>query len=116
MTVPQQGIKYSFEKLYANQSDSVASFQIRYASSSGNQVGLLISVISVLMIWLVIFAIKSSQMSPRILVPVFIAGLVGLILSLAYLKSNPVAPLSTAVAGGVVFLVVLLVPKFKSRQ
>ncbi|VAW46027.1 hypothetical protein MNBD_GAMMA02-690, partial [hydrothermal vent metagenome] len=114
MTVPQQGIQYSFEKLYANQSDSHAGFQIRYAASS--HVGLLISVISVLMIWLVIFAIKSTQLSSRILVPVFILGLVGLVLSLAYLKSNPVAPLSTALAGGVVFLAMLLLPKFRNKQ
>ncbi|MGJ8662837.1 MAG: hypothetical protein ACSHWU_04255, partial [Marinicella sp.] len=60
MTVPKQGIQYSFEKLYANQSDSIAGFQIRYASSSGNHVGLVVSIISVLMIWLVIFAIKST--------------------------------------------------------
>ncbi len=114
MTVPQQGIQYSFEKLYANQSDTVAGFQIRYAASS--HVGLLISIISVLMIWLVIFAIKTTQQSPRILVPVLVLGLAGLVLSLTYLKSNPVAPLTTALAGGLVFLMMLFLPKFKNKQ
>ena len=115
MTVPQQGILYSFEKLYANQSDVNAGFEIRYASSSGNNVSLLISIISVLMIWLVIFAIKSSQFSARSLVVVFLIGVAGLILSLIYFKSNPVGPLSTALAGGVVYLVVMLLPKLKRK-
>lgn len=116
MTVPQQGIQYSFEKLYANQSNSHAKFQIRYASSSGNHVGLLISVISVLMIWLVIFAIKSTQLSAKLWVPFFLLGLLGLILSLTYLKSNPTVPLSIALTGGVVFLGMLFLPQFKNRQ
>ncbi len=115
MTVPKQGILYSFEKLYANQSDSVAGFKIRYASSDGNHVGLLVSIISVLMIWLVIFVIKTRSMSARLLVPLLLIGLGGLVLSLAYLKSNPVAPLSVAIAGGVVFLLMLLLPKLKNN-
>ncbi len=113
MTVPQQGIQYSFEKLYANQSDSIAGFKIRYAASS--HVGLLVSIISVLIIWVVIFAIKSTQFSARTLIPVFTLGIVGLILSLIYLKPNPIVPFSTALIGGIVFLVMVLLPRFKNK-
>ncbi len=115
MTVPKQGILYRFEKLYANQSDSVAGFAIRYASSAGNHVGLLISMVSVVLLWLLIFALKTAAFSPRILVPMFITGLFGLVASLTYFKANPVMPMSTAVAGGVVFLLWVWLPKFTRK-
>lgn len=113
MTVPQQGIQYSFEKLYANQSDTVAGFKIRYASSGGNYVGLLISVISVLMIWLVIFSLRTSAVKAQWLIPLLLVGVAGLFLSLVYLKSNPVIPLTVALLGGGVFLFKVLWPRFR---
>ncbi len=115
LTVPQQGILYTFEKLYANQSDEAAGFQIRYASNQGNRMGLLLSVISVVMIWLAIFALRHNRFSPKVLTPVLAAGIAGLLLSLTYLKINTVIPLSTALAGGVVFLLVVLWPRIKAR-
>ncbi|WP_223787367.1 hypothetical protein [Marinicella meishanensis] len=116
MSVPQQGILYRFEKLYANQSDTPAGFEIRYASSSGDHIGLLISLVSVVLIWLVIFAIKATTVSARVLIPVLVMGLAGLLLSFGYLKSDPFWPLSIAIAGGVVFLLLLWLPKFSRRQ
>ena len=116
MTVPKQGILYRFEKLYANQSDAVAGFAIRYASEQGNLVGLMVSLISVVMIWLVIFAFKTTAMKPRVLLPIFTTGLLGLIFSLSYFKASPVMPLSAALVGGGAYLLWLLVPKFKRNQ
>lgn len=113
MTVPKQGILYRFEKLYANQSDAVAGFTIRYASAEGNHVGLLISVVSVLLIWLAIFALKTGRLAASLWLPMLLGGVVGLTYSLAYFKANPVLALSAALVGGVIYLLWLLLPRWR---
>jgi hypothetical protein len=115
LTVPKKGIKYSFEKLYANQSDTAAGFAIRYASSAGNQVGLLVSIFSVVMIWAAIFAMKSTQVSNVILLPLLVSGVGGMVYSLSYLKVSSGISLTTALVGGVLFILMVLIPKFKIR-
>jgi hypothetical protein len=51
INVPTSGIRYSFEKLYANQGEEEAEFSIPYASRAGARVGKLLSIILVLLLW-----------------------------------------------------------------
>jgi len=52
ITVPSQGIRFAFEKLYANQSGQEAWFELPYASPSGVILGHSISLAGTLLFWL----------------------------------------------------------------
>ncbi|MDH3474591.1 MAG: hypothetical protein OEM59_12940, partial [Rhodospirillales bacterium] len=65
ITVPAQGIRFAFEKLYADQSPEEAAFSIRYVSENANYAGLLLSAGGVVLLWIGIAAIAS----PRIGLP-----------------------------------------------
>lgn len=104
LSVPKQGLQYSFEKLYANQSDTAASFHISYVSSYGNQSGLMLSILSVILIWFGIFALKSGKMAHWFVISILIFGIIGLIISLGYLKTNSTISMGLALLGGVLFI------------
>jgi len=116
MTVPQQGIHYRFEKLYANQSKTVSEFSIRYASAGGNQFGLLLSAISVILIWIGIFMLRAAKVSPQITTILIVVGVLGLFLTFAFMQTNTVLPFSIAIIGGVLYVSLLLSPKIKTWQ
>lgn len=113
MQVPQQGIQYSFEKLYANKSDTLAGFEIRYASATGNQMGLILSIISVILIWIAIFSLRSGKVSQRIVLPLLILGIFGLSVSVGYLRINMSTPFTVALVGGLLFIMQILLPKIR---
>ncbi len=52
LTVPTAGVHFGFEKLYANQSDQEAWFELPYASPSGAILGQSISLLGTLLFWL----------------------------------------------------------------
>ncbi|MBL4661848.1 MAG: hypothetical protein JKY19_15930 [Alcanivoracaceae bacterium] len=112
MKVPQQGIQYSFEKLYANQSEAAAYFEISYASSMGGQIGLILSIISVILIWAGIFSLRSGQ-SQRVVLTTLITGILTLVISLTYLHTKITVPFNLALAGGLVFALILILPKVR---
>ena len=51
ITVPASGIRFAFEKLYANQRDQRAWFELPYASASGAALGQSASVVGALLFW-----------------------------------------------------------------
>ncbi|MCF6317660.1 MAG: hypothetical protein L3J83_00015 [Proteobacteria bacterium] len=116
MQVPKQGIHYSFEKLYANKSDTLAGFEIRYASESGNLMGLLLSIVSVILIWLAIFLLKSGKTKQSIVIATLIIGILGLFVSVGYLRSSTTVPFSVALIGGILFIIVTFASKVIAKK
>jgi len=116
MTVPKQGIQYSFEKLYANKSDTPAGFKIAYSSSKGNQMGVLLSILSVVLVWIAIFAMQSGKVSQSIVAILLISGVIGLFLTLGYLNSNRTLPMTVALILGVVFMSLKVYQTIQNRR
>jgi len=114
VNVPKQGIHYSFEKLYANQSDVVASFELKYASEKSNQIGTIISIISVVVIWLAIFLLRMNSVSHKVIISTIIIGVLGLLLSIGYIQSNMKIAFSLAIVGGVFYLLMLSMIKYRN--
>lgn len=117
MKVPQQGLKYSFEKLYANQSETLASFEIRYSSSQGNLTGLILSLLSVVLIWVSIFMLSNSKKNlQKRSLPLLIIGILGIITSIAYLNISikPAATLASLL--GLLFIAIKLLPIFRKKK
>ncbi len=116
MQVPKQGIHYSFEKLYANKSDTLAGFEIRYASESGNLMGLLLSIVSVILIWLAIFLLKSRKTKQSIVIATLTIGILGLFVSVGYLRTTTTVPFSVALTGGVLFIIIMFASKIRANK
>jgi hypothetical protein len=103
ITVPASGIRYAFEKLYANQADEDAEFSMPYASGGGAVLAELLTLIGACLllvgIWLMI------RRHPR--VPLQLAaggagfGLVLLIVTLGYLGTSATLLVVLAVLAGV---------------
>ena len=91
LSVPSQGIHYAFEKLYANQSPQAATFSLGYASAGGNRLGLGLSLLGVLLVWLAIVAIGGRRlpMSRNAALAVLVIGVGMLLAAVAYLGTSP---------------------------
>jgi hypothetical protein len=61
INVPQRGIHFAFEKLYATQAPEDPHVRIGYTSASGYRVGELLGLIGVVLLWAGIFALGSTQ-------------------------------------------------------
>jgi hypothetical protein len=98
ITVPTQGIQFAFEKLYANQSSEAAAFSIGYVSAGANQLGLLLSAVGTVLLWIGIVAVASPRVRlPRLGTMAAIAAGVGLlILTIGYLGISLVPASSLA--------------------
>ncbi len=110
MKVPHQGIKYSFEKLYANQSETLAGLKIRYASELGNKTSLIFSIISVLFIWLAIFFMTKKQ-PLKLIGTLLILGIAGLLILNVYYHMDTSIAFILALTGGALFIIVQLYVK-----
>jgi hypothetical protein len=104
LSVPNQGIHYAFEKLYANQSPRDATFSLGYASAGGARLALALSLLGVLLLWLAIVAIGARRaFMPR---PAALTGLVAgvamLLAAIGYLGASPApaAALALIIAAG----------------
>lgn len=90
--VPTQGIRFAFEKLYANESLDEAEFSIRYASEEANRVGLGLSLFGMALLWVGIIAIAAR----RVFLPrggiagALAAGAASLTAAIGYLGTSPV--------------------------
>jgi hypothetical protein len=59
--VPQRGIHFAFEKLYATQAPEDPYVRIGYTSASGYRLGELLGLIGILVVWAGIFALGSTR-------------------------------------------------------
>ena len=109
--VPKQGIHYKFEKLYANRSNESAEFDISYSSKEGHTIGLILSVVSVILIWLAIFLLRAGKTSQPIILSVLIAGISGLLVSILYFHALLNTALWVALFGGSIYILTFLIPK-----
>ena len=105
ITVPNQGIRFSFEKLYANQSLEEAGFSIRYLSPSASWGALLVSGLGVLLLWFGTIAVARPGLglSRAQMVALLLAGVGMLVASIGYLGASPLpaSGLALLVACGV---------------
>jgi hypothetical protein len=87
ITVPTQGIQFAFEKLYANQSSEEAAFSIGYVSAGANQLGLLLSAVGTVLLWIGIVAVATPRVRlPRLgTVASIVSGVGLLIFTIGYL-------------------------------
>lgn len=92
INVPSQGVLFAFEKLYASQSPGDAGYAIRYVSSEANMVGLLVSAVGALMLWIAIAGLASSRIpvSRRNAMMLVGGGVVLLVGAIGYLGTSPV--------------------------
>jgi len=90
ITVPTQGRRFTFEKLYANQSPEDAGFSIRYLSASANWAALFASGFGVLLVWGAILAVARPQVrQPRAMTLGSLGlGVALLVVSIGYLGSS----------------------------
>jgi hypothetical protein len=104
LSVPSKGIQYAFEKLYANQSPQAATFSLAYASAEGNRLGLALSLLGVVLLWLAIVAIGSRRvrMPRNAALGVLVAGVGMLLAAIGYLGASPApaAILALIIAAG----------------
>lgn len=115
VNVPKQGILFSFEKLYANQSGEVAAFTIRYASASGNRIGIIVSLLGVLLVWLGIFVIRTAKIkSPQqTALALITSGGLFLIIAMGYFKAEILIASYAAIFGGIVYAIIAMMPKIQ---
>lgn len=118
VNVPTQGILFSFEKLYANQSGEVAAFTIRYASASGNRIGIIVSLLGIILIWIGIFALRTAKIkSPQQTAMAFIgSGSLFLMIAIGYFKAEVLIASYAAIFGGIVYAIVAMMPKIRQRR
>ena len=65
ITVPQQGVQFSFEKLYANQSPEEAAFSVGYVSRDGSNIGRWLAVVGVIVTGLGLWMLSRSDSGRR---------------------------------------------------
>jgi hypothetical protein len=98
ITVPTQGIQFAFEKLYANQSSEEAAFSIGYVSAGANQLGLLLSAVGTVLLWIGIVAVANPRvrLPRRATVASIVSGVGLLIFTIGYLGISLVLASSLA--------------------
>jgi hypothetical protein len=104
VSVPTQGIRFTFEKLYANQSPEGATFSIGYLSADANGVAVFLSVVGVILIWAGIAALADPRvpLSRRAAAASIAGGIALVLLTVGYSETSPVpaAALALAIATG----------------
>ncbi len=100
ISVPTQGIQLVFEKLYANQSAEPAAFSLRYVSADTSTIGLLLSALGTVLLWLGIVALAGRliRLPRRPTIAALVAGALLLMTSIGYLGTNPVPASALALA------------------
>lgn len=100
LSVPTAGVRFSFEKLYANQAKDNAWFRVPYASGLGRVAGWLLVVLGSGALWFGIAAsvLRSKEISPRLRWGSAAAGVIVLIISVSYLGVNYMPALLVSIA------------------
>jgi len=114
LSVPSQGVHFAFEKLYANQSPRAATFSLGYASAGGHRLGLGLSLLGVLLIWIAIVAIGGRRvaMSRTAALAVLAIGVGLLAAAVAYLGTSPTPAAAMALIIAVALCAWLAVQRF----
>ena len=116
LQVPTQGVRFSFDKLYANQAGDTAYVNISYAAAEASHSGQLISVLSVVLIWLGIFALHAGRWSRAAIVSLLLSGVLGLVGTLGLLPVQPLWSLGLILTGGLLFVLRLLWLRWQQRS
>ena len=118
ITVPSQGIRFAFEKLYANQSPEDASFSIRYVSAGVNQVGLVLSALGTILLWTGIVAIgrRGTPINRNATLALVATGVILLALTLGYLEIGYVLASTLALVIALALAAWLVVNRWRSRH
>jgi hypothetical protein len=100
ITVPTQGIRFSFEKLYANQSPEDAAFSIRYVSGGIDKTALFASAAGAILLWIGIVAIggRRLRLSRGMTVAAIASGTALLVASIGYFGTSPIPASGMALA------------------
>ncbi len=105
LSVPTQGVHFSFEKLYANQSPRPAGFSMGYTSMEGNRLGLAASLLGVVVLWIAIVAIGGyHERVPRAAaVALLVVGVASVVAAIGYMGTDPApaAALALVVAAAI---------------
>jgi hypothetical protein len=118
ITVPSQGIRFAFEKLYANQSTEDAAFSIRYVSAGVNQVGLVLSALGTILLWTGIVAIgrRGTPITRNATIAILVTGAILLALTLGYLEIGYVLASTLALAIALALAAWLIVNRWRNRH
>ena len=116
LTVPAQGLRFSFEKLYANQAGGDAYVHIGYAAAEASRLGLLVSVFSVVLIWAAVFALHSGRWGPTVVVSLLLTGVLGLVASLGLMPTSATPALMLILVGGLLFVLRLIWPRLRPGE
>jgi len=100
ITVPTQGVRFSFEKLYANQSPEDAAFSIRYVSGGIDKAALFASAAGAILLWIGIVAIggRRLRLSRGMTVAAIASGAALLVASIGYFGTSPIPASGMALA------------------
>ncbi len=110
LTIPSQGIHYAFNRLYANQVQDPTHFSIYYASEFGYKMAERISVISVILIWIGLIALRFSKppLNQSTAYTILVIGVISLAFTLIFLHADSLLPTIVAVVGSLVYVYFLI--------
>ena len=102
--VPTSGVRYSFDKLYANQSDEEASFALPYTSVGGVRLARMMGIGGTAVLWLGVLMGVHGRLSRRLAVVLAAIGVVLVAVSVLSLGGGLTLPLlvSALIVAGVV--------------
>lgn len=118
ISVPAAGVRYSFEKLYANQTDDDPRFSVPYASGGGAALAEILTLLGGLLfaggLWLRIR--RDPRVPPRMSGGAATAGAVLLALTVGYLRTSGVLLSCVVAVAGAVLLARAVVAHLRRRR
>lgn len=98
--VPNTGIHFAFEKLYANQAEEDAAFSLPYMSRVGAGLGQAVALLGTALLWggLWLAWRREGPFAPQTALAGAALGLLLLLVPLAYLQTDPTPPLLLSLA------------------
>jgi hypothetical protein len=117
VSVPMSGVQFSFEKLYANQSEEEARIAIPFRSSEGDGLATLASIAGTIAFWAGLFFLvrRGERVSLRAARSVCIGGAIGVIAATSLLGASLSAPVLSSAAVLLGFAAYLAYPRFRAR-
>ena len=90
ITVPTQGVQFSFEKLYANQSPEEAEFNVRYVSHDGSNIGRWLAVVGVALMGFGLWMMSRKAPARRsVQITMMAVGMTLAVVAVGYLATQP---------------------------
>ena len=116
IVVPQQGVHFAFEKLYANLSPEAATASIGYASVAGSRLGLAATLVGSALVWLGVLALarrREGALTQALLG--LVVGLATLLVGVGYLGASPAPAAALTLAVAVVVTLWIAGARLRSR-